>query len=288
MPARPADPSPRDPRRDTGRSARADRRRDADRRFGVRLFASAAVAAAAAVLFGLLLALVESGWGPLRHLDAGAARRLNRTALDHPAWTGTLRFLSDVVWDPVTLRVTVALLILWLVHRRAWRLATWSAVTAVTGGLIGLLAKAVVERARPSLPDPVAHAPGFSFPSGHAMTATTSFAILLLVLLPVVRRRLRPLCWAVAGLSVLGTGFTRVALGVHWFSDVAGGWVLGLAVVALTGWAFEAWRADAGLGRTDVGEGLEPELGGDDPEGSGARRGTATHPAGARDGGTTE
>ncbi|WP_405690530.1 phosphatase PAP2 family protein [Streptomyces sp. NBC_01185] len=245
------------------------RRKDADRRFGVRLFGSAAAAAVAAVLFGLLLVLVESGWLPLRRLDAGAARWLNRTALDHPAWTGTLRFFSDVVWDPVTLRAAVAVLTLWLLYRRAWRLAAWSAVTAVAGGLIGLLVKMVVERARPSLPDPVAHAPGYSFPSGHAMAATTSFAVLLLVLLPLVRRSLRPLCWAVAIVSVLGVGFTRVALGVHWFSDVVGGWTLGLAVVALTGWSFEAWRADAGLGRTEVAEGLEPELDdGDDPEGT--------------------
>lgn len=249
--------------------ARRRSRRDADRRFGIRLFGSAAVAAVAAVLFGLLLVLVESGWHPLRRLDAGAALRLNRAALDHPAWTGVLRFLSDVAWDPVTLRAAVGLLTLWLVYRRAWRLAAWSAVTAVAGGLTGLLVKTVVERARPDLPDPVAHAPGYSFPSGHAMAATTSFAILLLVLLPVVRRGLRPLCWAVAAVSVLGVGFTRVALGVHWFSDVVGGWALGLAVVALTGWSFEAWRADAGIGRTEVTEGLEPELDGDDPEGQG-------------------
>ncbi|MYU35640.1 phosphatase PAP2 family protein [Streptomyces sp. SID8358] len=263
MSARPAD-----------RSVRTRRRRDADRRFGVRLFASAAVAAVAAVLFGLLLVLVESGWGPLRHLDAGAARWLNRTALDHPAWTGTLRFLSEGVWDPFTLRVAVALLTLWLVYRRAWRLAAWSAVTAVAGGLTGLLVKTVVERARPSLQDAVAHAPGFSFPSGHAMTAVTSFGILLLVLLPMVRRGLRPVCWAVAAVSVVGVGFTRIALGVHWFSDVVGGWTLGLAVVALTGWSFEAWRADAGLGRTEVAEeGLEPELGGDAPESPAAEPG---------------
>jgi undecaprenyl-diphosphatase len=136
----------------------------------------------------------------------------------------------------------------------------------VAGGFIGLLVKTVVERARPSLEDPVARAPGFSFPSGHAMTATTSFAVLLLVLLPMVPRSLRALCWGAAVLSVLGVGFTRVALGVHWFSDVLGGWLLGLTVVALTAWAFEAWRADTGRPPVDVGEGLEPELTDERPE----------------------
>ncbi|MGW1723297.1 phosphatase PAP2 family protein [Streptomyces sp. NPDC002306] len=239
----------------------ARRRGDADRRYGVHLLGAAAAAAAGAVPFGLLLVLVKSRWGPLRRLDSGAAGRLHVIAVDHPLWTETLRFLSDRVGDPVTLRTVVALLTVWLLYRRAWRLAAWSAVTAVAGGLIGWLVKAVTERARPSLEDPVAHAPGYSFPSGHTMTATTSFAILLLVLLPLVPRVWRPVCWAGAAVSVAGVGFTRVALGVHWFSDVVGGWLLGAAVVALTTWAFEAWRADAGGSPTGVGDGLEPELG---------------------------
>ncbi|MEU9534402.1 phosphatase PAP2 family protein [Streptomyces sp. NPDC048213] len=246
--------------RATTRLLRERRRRTADRAFGVRLLGAAAIAALSAVPFALVLVLVEGHWRPLRAVDSGAAGHLHRTALDHPSWTSTLRFLSDWVWDPFTLRCAVAVLTGWLLYRRAWRLAAWSAVTAVAGGLTGLLVKVVVERARPSLEDPVARAPGFSFPSGHAMTATTTFAVLLLVLLPLVPRRARVVCWAVAGLSVLGVGFTRVALGVHWFSDVVGGWLLGLAVVASTAWAFEAWRADSGRRRSEVTEGLEPEL----------------------------
>ncbi|MGW1467290.1 phosphatase PAP2 family protein [Streptomyces sp. NPDC002308] len=252
------------PVRTTVRRLRDSRR--ADRRFGARLLGAVAVAAVAAVPFALLLVLVEGHWQPLRRLDASAALRLNRTALGHPEWTSTLRFLSDWVWDPTTLRSAVALLTVWLLWKRAWRLASWAAVTAVGGGLVGLLVKTVVERARPSLEDPVAHAPGFSFPSGHAMTATTSFAVLLLVLLPVVPRAWHAPCWGVAAVSVVGVGFTRVALGVHWFSDVVGGWLLGAAVVALTAWAFEAWRSDVGRRRTELGEGLEPELTGAEPE----------------------
>ncbi|WP_330235175.1 phosphatase PAP2 family protein [Streptomyces sp. NBC_00566] len=246
--------------------------RPTDRRFGMRLFAATGVAAAAAVPFGLLLVLVEGQWRPLRDLDRDAANGLHRIAVDDPAWTSTLRVLSDYVWDPLTLRVAVALLTGWLLWRGARRLAAWAAATAVAGGLIGLGVKTVVERARPALEDPVAHAPGYSFPSGHAMTATTSFAVFLLVLLPLVPRRARVVCWVVAVLSVLGVGFTRVALGVHWFSDVLGGWLLGLAVVVLTSRAFEAWRSDTGQRPTHVAEGLEPELTGPSPEPDSAPR----------------
>ncbi|GGW81607.1 hypothetical protein GCM10010503_68630 [Streptomyces lucensis JCM 4490] len=237
-----------------------DRRRQADRRYGARLLAAAALAAVAAVAFGLLLTLVEGQWRPLRRLDMSAAHRLHTYALGHREWTAVLHLLSDRVWDPVTLRAAVAVLTVWLLYRRAWRLAAWAAVTAVVSGAVGLLVKSVVERARPALHDPVAHAPGYSFPSGHAMTATTSFAVLMLVLAPLVPRAWRTACWGAAVFCVLGVGFTRVALGVHWFSDVLGGWLLGLTVVALTTWAFEAWRTDAGRNRAPVSRGLEPEL----------------------------
>ncbi|WP_328923366.1 phosphatase PAP2 family protein [Streptomyces sp. NBC_00190] len=235
-------------------------RAGADARFGVRLVTTSAATAVAAVPFSLALVLVESRWAPLHRLDQGTAERLHRSALGHPAWVRVLDFLTHVVWGPLTMRLLVAAVVVWLVWRRALRLAAWAAVTATVGGLVGLLAKNAVERARPHLPDPVAHAPGFSFPSGHAMTATTSCAVLLLVLLPLVPRAWRPLPWALAAATVLGVCYTRVALGVHWVSDVVGGWLLGLAVVTGTTLAFEAWRGDMGRRRTTPAQGLEPEI----------------------------
>lgn len=230
-----------------------------DRRLGVRLLLTAG-AAVTAVPFGLALLLIESQWVPLRRVDQGTARRLHEAALEHPALVRVLDFLTNVAWGPTTMRLLVAVVVLWLLRRRAWRLAAWAAFTSVAGGLIGLLTKNAVERARPHLADPVAHAPGFSFPSGHAMTATTSCAILLLVLLPLVPRNWRPLPWVLAVVPVVGVGYTRVALGVHWVSDVVGGWLLGLVVVTATSMAFEAWRGDIGRARTTPAEGLEPEL----------------------------
>ncbi|KOG50185.1 phosphoesterase [Streptomyces virginiae] len=244
-----------------------------DATFAARLLLTTAATAVVSVPFAVALVLVESGWPPLLRLDRATAERLHATALEHPGWVRVLDFLTGVVWDPVTLRLLVALLVVWLAVRGARRLAVWAAVTAGGSALIGYLAKIAVERARPHLPDPVAHAPGYSFPSGHAMTAFTSCAVLLLVLLPLVPRAWRPLPWALAVLTVVGVSYTRVALGVHWVSDVIGGWLLGLATVTATTLVFEAWRADTGRPRAAVTDGLEPELTDPDPE--------AVPPAGA-------
>ena len=238
----------------------------ADAAFGTRLVLAAIATAVAAVPFALALVLVESRWPPLHRLDRTTAERLHQTALEHPGWVRFLEFLTGYVWDPVVMRLLVAVVVVWLLTRRAWRLAAWASVTAVAGGLTGLLTKHAVERARPHLPDPVSHAPGFSFPSGHAMTATTSCAVLLLVLLPLVPRAWRPLPWALAVTAVVGVAYTRVALGVHWVSDVVGGWLLGITVVTATTLVFEAWRLDAGRRRTTPAEGLEPEITSTTPE----------------------
>lgn len=243
-----------------------------DVKLGMRLAGTALVAVVAAVPAALALVLVEAQWAPLRRLDRGAAASLHQRVLEHPGLVRVLRFLTDVVWGPVTMRLLVALLVVWLVSRRAWRLAAWATVTASAGAAAGLLAKNTVERARPHLPDPVADSPGFSFPSGHAMTATTSCAILLLVLLPLVPRRWRPVPWALAVIAVLGVSGTRVALGVHWVSDVIGGWCLALAVVTATALAFDAWRSDIGRPPTTPAQGLEPEIAdADRPAGHGGR-----------------
>ncbi|MET9618631.1 phosphatase PAP2 family protein [Kitasatospora indigofera] len=234
--------------------------RRADRRYGSRLLAAVLAFAVTAVPTAVLLVLIEAGWEPLRALDAGAAARLNASVRHHPLLLEAARTLTDGPWDPVTMRLLVAAVVGWLILRRAWRLALWAALTELAAGLTGLLVKVTVGRVRPRLPDPVAQAPGYSFPSGHAMTAMTSCAILLLVLLPMVPRRARPAAWTAAAVTVLGTGLTRIALGVHWVSDVLGGWLLGLALVASTAWAFDTWRRESGLPVPALPEGLEPEL----------------------------
>jgi undecaprenyl-diphosphatase len=105
-------------------------------------------------------------------------------------------------------------------------------------GVLGTVAqqslKAAVGRARPVWPDPVDSAHYAAFPSGHAMTATVVCGLLLWLLqLYGAGRALRRTALALAVVSVVGVGLTRVWLGVHWPSDVLGGWLLGALVVAL-------------------------------------------------------
>ncbi len=128
------------------------------------------------------------------------------------------RVLSDWVWDPLTMRALAAGTAVLLWWRRERRLALWVVGTSVLAVLLQQGLKALVGRERPQWPDPVDWARYAAFPSGHAMTATVTCGLLLWVLALHWRNEWRG--WgALAGaaaVSVLGVGWTRAYLGVHW------------------------------------------------------------------------
>jgi membrane-associated phospholipid phosphatase len=231
----------------------------ADARFGARALLAGLALALVAVPFALMLALVESRWPPLREVDDGARDSLHEVALDHDWLVTALKAVSllgsSAVYIPLFTAIT-----LWLASRGLRRLALFVAVTMLGSWLLNSLVKLAVDRARPVLPDPVAHAGGLSFPSGHAQNATVAVAVLLLVFTPVLLGAWRRRTAVVLALAwVLVVGFARVGLGVHFVSDVLAGYVLGAAWVAALTAAFSAWRREHGLPRVDPARGLEPE-----------------------------
>jgi membrane-associated phospholipid phosphatase len=206
----------------------------------------------------VLLLLVTAKSDPLLHLDHDVAGSLHSFAVSHPAFTSAMRVISRV-GSPLGWWIVLTPVFAWLLYRRLPRLAAFLAVTALGSSLLNTLVKATVDRARPHLPDPVSSAHGTSFPSGHAQAATVGCGILLLIFLPVVPRARRVWLYVVAVLIVAAIGFSRIALGVHYVSDILGAVVIGTAwLLAMTA-AFSAWRREEHKPPVQHGEGLEPE-----------------------------
>jgi membrane-associated phospholipid phosphatase len=223
-------------------------------KLGLRLTTASVLALLVLVPFALIAALVAGGWTPLHELDRTVTDSLHNWALGHPHWTGANVWWTNI-FAPFPLRGAALVLVIWLLRRRAKRLALWVVTTMVVGGLLGVVLKLLVGRHRPDLLDPVARATGFSFPSGHALNAALAAAVFVLVLLPVARGAWRVVLWAAAIAVTVLTGLSRIVLGVHWTSDVVAGTLLGVAVVAVTAAAFPRLRHEP-----VVEEGLEPEL----------------------------
>ncbi|WP_166024147.1 phosphatase PAP2 family protein [Streptomyces chilikensis] len=215
--------SPHAPPRTASSSARRRRLHDAALR----------TAAVLALCCLVLSALVEASWQPLVSVDAEISRTTHRWAVAEDGVTAAFRVLTDWVWDPLTLRALTVAVAVWLAWRRAqWWPALWLVAVVAVAAVLQQVLKAVLARPRPVWPDPVDHARYAAFPSGHAMTAAVCCGLLLWVLHRCgVGRRLWRAAVALAVVSVVGVGLTRVWLGVHWPSDVVGGWLLGAMTV---------------------------------------------------------
>lgn len=233
------------------------RRLDPDARYGLRVTLFAIAFLLVAIPFGLLIEQVKNNRDLVR-LDTAAARHLHDWVRGSDRLIAGLKVLT-FFGTPVWFFAIVTPAAVWVWRQGHPRLAVFLVVTALGGGLVDTVVKLIVDRSRPSLVDPVATAHGKSFPSGHAMSSTFVYGALLLVFLPVVRRRLRPVLLALTAVLVVAIGFSRLALGVHYITDVVGGVVLGLAWLAASTAAFSTWRVDRGRPPVQVTEGLAPE-----------------------------
>ncbi|MFI1988796.1 phosphatase PAP2 family protein [Actinoplanes sp. NPDC020271] len=209
---------------------------------GMRTTRTVGLAVGLLVPFGVLAALVIGKAGAVRELDVHVADRLHAVMVEHPALVDVAVWWS-LLLHPNTFRVAALGLAIWLARRREVVLAWWVAATMTAGGVLGGVLKLLFGVHRPDFLDPVARATGYSFPSGHALNAALGAAVFLLVTLPRTRGRVTRAALVVAGVAVpLLTAYARIALGVHWTSDVIAGLLLGVAVPAITVAVFQGRR----------------------------------------------
>jgi len=217
------------------------------------------IVTAAALLFTLLLLLVRLRWAPLESADHGAATGLNSLIAGHPVAVSIVKAVTWLGSSGVLWTLTGAAAIL-LAVRRQWRLAAYLLVVGVGELVLDPVLKALVARLRPVVAHPIAYGTGDSFPSGHALGSIVCYGALFLVFLPAVRGTWRRVFTAVIVTLIAAIGISRLLLGVHYISDVLGGWTLGITWLGITAFAFELSRQAAGKPVTDpVTEGLEPE-----------------------------
>lgn len=139
----------------------------------------------------------------------------------------------------------VGAFVLWRAGRRLL-LLTWLAAFAGCG-LLDAGLKAAVHRTRPEYAAAYLHGHSYSFPSGHAMGATVDYAMLAFAVHHWGQgggtRRWLP--YGLAAAAALLVGASRLYLGVHYPSDVLGGYTAGLAWLAVcaTGYAVARGRA---------------------------------------------
>ena len=144
---------------------------------------------------------------------------------DHPNLAEAARWISRLGSGPLLLGAAgfgAGLLL----ARREWRPALVLLAITLSGRLLVSLQKDWTARVRPDAQGHLVPVESLAFPSGHAANATLVWLCLAL-LLPRSDRARAFAVWAAVWLA-LAVGVSRVMLGVHWPSDVIGGWAFGL------------------------------------------------------------
>lgn len=177
---------------------------------------------------GLILTFVLAGFlgGPGSETEPALMHVLAKMRADLPAMTQAAALLTQIGSAPITLSVA-GLGALSLLLRRAPGLALLLAVTVLGERSLVDGLKQWIGRPRPPLDPALIHS--LAYPSGHSANSMTAFLATALIACPAAYRA--KAAWAALALAVL-VGFTRVWLGVHWPSDVIGGWAFGLLAVA--------------------------------------------------------
>lgn len=151
--------------------------------------------------------------------------------------------IMTLIGTPAGLAAVGVLVAAWLGIKGRWRWAAYLIFTGGMGGLLNLWLKAAFARARPELAEALRGAHGYSFPSGHAMGSTVVFGALGYLAFRIFRTwRSRAIAVAVTASMVVAIAASRIYLGVHWISDIAGGISAGLVWLVTTTVAYETFR----------------------------------------------
>jgi undecaprenyl-diphosphatase len=186
----------------------------------------------------LMLAVLVATQGHVNRLDAMATEWSVR--MRAPALTQALLFITHLhsVKAITVYTVVMSVLLIMVPRHRHWLLPLWLIVPG--GAVLNVLMKQGFERPRPVVEEPLLTLSTFSFPSGHASGTTLLYGFLALVVLVHLPRS--PWRWVVGALALLVialVSWSRVYLGVHFFTDVLAGvaealvW-LALCVIALS------------------------------------------------------
>ena len=138
-------------------------------------------------------------------------------------------YLITLLGGPWFILTASLLISAWLVWRKRW-LTLGALIFSVGGGaLINELLKNIFQRPRPDFPNVFYHESGFSFPSGHSMLSVLFYGMTAYLIASQGFSWKNQIRLGVTAFTLsLLIGFSRIFLGVHYMTDVLGGWASGV------------------------------------------------------------
>lgn len=187
--------------------------------------------------FAIMGFLVLELWSEINEGDARAIDRAILLEFRDPANTNNLLgpdWLTQVMKDITTLGSPTVLVLAvvasagFMAARRSYRMAAIVLGASLSGSMLVVLFKDLFSRARPDVVARLVEETSMSFPSGHASNSAIIYLTITVLFIRVEKSLRTRVFAAVLGvLTVISIGISRLALGVHWPTDVLAGWLFG-------------------------------------------------------------
>ncbi|HEY2493501.1 MAG TPA: phosphatase PAP2 family protein [Paenibacillus sp.] len=162
--------------------------------------------------------------------------------LESPAWTGVMKWFTTVGSAGVMIIISICtLFILYVVFKHRQELILFFAVV-LGSQFLNIMLKNIFKRIRPDL-HRLIEIEGFSFPSGHSMAAFSFYGILTYLMWRHTRPRVARIILLTCSASmILLIGVSRVYLGVHYPSDIIGGYLASSAWILICIISFKRFK----------------------------------------------
>ena len=210
--------------------------------------------AACGALFGFVLLAGEVMEGDTRALDTRILVSLRDPADPSrprgPAWLEFALIDLTAIGGSTVLGLVVLAIVGFLLLQARYRTAAVITVTAASGEIVNQLLKNLFDRPRPTVVPHLRDVVSTSFPSGHAMESAIIYLTLGAMMMRAVEGRLtKAYCMIMAVTLTLLVGISRVYLGVHYPTDVIGGWIFGFAWASICWLIAQRYDRESGVAR---------------------------------------
>ncbi|MCL2529851.1 MAG: phosphatase PAP2 family protein [Coriobacteriia bacterium] len=158
-----------------------------------------------------------------------------------PVLTNIMKFFTEF---GSIFGIAAAVLLLLLIPSTRKPYGIPAAICAITSAVVMIVLKELIARERPSEIYWLATEGGFSFPSGHALSSTAVYVLILLIVLRKHENLSARLPVLIAAIVIpLLVGTSRIYLGVHYLGDVLGGLVVGVLIALLIDTILQRFKA---------------------------------------------
>lgn len=190
--------------------------------------------------FIILMLLIKFNSSVATMIDAVLQSLFTGQRIESVGWFHALMTLLSFLASPKMdlLWVIIIAVVLWLKHYQIP--ALWALGTIIGGDTLGEIFKHIVKRARPA--QHLAADNGYSFPSGHTLGIFLVAAILLLIVVPLIKKHsTRTICQLLIVFVVFFLAVSRVYLYAHWPFDTISAMLLAYAWLQVAEWLYVAW-----------------------------------------------